>query len=51
MAHRFDAMLVPGVRGEREFRYNNVVVLRHVDEWAFWVEQSPEPQLVNAGDP
>jgi hypothetical protein len=47
VASRFDAMLVPGVRGDHQFHYFNVVVLRRVDEWTAWVDEAWEPVLVN----
>ena len=30
VAKRFDGMLIPGVRGEKSYRYGNIVVLRRV---------------------
>jgi hypothetical protein len=35
----FDGMLVPGVRGEREARYTNLVVF-HFDNWRSWSLQA-----------
>ena len=44
VARQFDGMLVPGIRGDREYRYSNLVVLKRVDEWKMWLHES-DPHL------
>ena len=42
MAH-FDGMRIPGVRGSRNFHYNNVVVFHPDPDWRDWLEQETTP--------
>jgi hypothetical protein len=42
MAH-FDGMRIPGVRGDRNFHYSNVVVSHPDPDWRNWLEQETTP--------
>lgn len=44
---KFDGMLVPGVRGNSEFQYNNIVILKRLDEWESWIDRASEPRQEN----
>jgi hypothetical protein len=43
----FDGMAVPGVRGGRICKYNNVVIFRP-DAYADWVDRNSQPQCIDA---
>lgn len=47
VASEFDSMLVPGVRGDQDFRYSNLVVFRPEKLWRSWLDHSwrPKPQV------
>ena len=44
VASAFDGMLVPGVRGDRSTRYDNVVLFRPHDRWQDWLTEGCSPQ-------
>jgi hypothetical protein len=46
VATRFDGFISPGVRGDRDHRYNNVVVVRRASEWRSWVDPKAMPVMV-----
>jgi hypothetical protein len=46
VADHFDGMLVPGVRGNRDARYNNVVVFQPGGDWEAWLEPRSEPYFL-----
>lgn len=45
VADRFDAMMIPGVRGDESHRYTNIVVLRRVSEWMSWLYPESLPSM------
>lgn len=45
VAERFDAMMVPGVRGDKSYKYSNIVVLRQVSEWMSWLHPESLPSI------
>lgn len=47
VATNSDGMRVPGVRGNRDFSYNNIVVFQPFPDWPKWLElgSSPRPSV------
>jgi hypothetical protein len=37
VAKNFDGMLIPGVRGDRDLEYDNVVIFRPAHKWTQWL--------------
>jgi hypothetical protein len=44
----YDGMIVPGVRGNRDLRYRNVVVFNPLDKWTAWSCQDAGFRFVKA---
>ncbi len=45
VSQRFDGMLVPGVRGQKDCHYSNVVLFRPV-KWKSWLETDGKPHTL-----
>jgi hypothetical protein len=43
---RFDGMIVPGVHGDNNFSYHNIVLFRPHPHWRDWVEAGSQPYLL-----
>jgi hypothetical protein len=45
VARRFDGMNAPGVHGDKNFSYRNIVLFRPHPTWRDWVQASSSPYL------
>jgi hypothetical protein len=43
----YSGMIVPGVRGVRGHRYNNIVIFNPEDSWRLWVNDGKEPECID----
>jgi hypothetical protein len=48
VAQHFDGMRVPGVRGNKDSRYSNVVVFRAESRWRHWLEVDSPPYAMGS---
>ncbi len=46
-ASHFDGMLVPGVRGDDEFRYRNVILFHPSESWTTWIDPKNGPRRLS----
>ena len=46
VSRRFEGMIVPGVRGDKSFRYNNVVIFEP-GNWKRWLGPRPNPYFID----
>ena len=48
VGQHFDGMAIPGVRGEQDQTYSNIVMLRQVDRWPTWLRKGIDPYQINS---
>ena len=44
VGEHFDGMIVPGVRGDSQCRYRNIVIFRPHTHWTSWLDPTWEPR-------